>query len=159
MWSRALPSASVAFALDKLRARDAAGHERLVARHFLGQLDGGRVDFFRLSAIAGAAQLFARAKKRQRLQHMRAGVEKLAMQLAERIRMLDGDLRRELAAAAAGADLLAAGAAVHIAAALQLDQVAAIANDEALFETISNGFHGASSVSSAEACGASGCDW
>ena len=83
-------------------------------------------------AVAGAAQLLARAEKRERLQHLRAGAEKLAVQLAQRVGMLDRDLRRELPAAAAGADLLAARAAVDVAAALQFDQIAAVADDGAL---------------------------
>ena len=63
------------FALDELRARDAAGHERAVAGHFLRQLHGGGVDRLRLRAVAGAAQLLARAEERERLQHLRAGVQ------------------------------------------------------------------------------------
>ena len=53
------------------------------------------------------------------------------MQLAQRVGLLDRHLGRELAAAAAGADLLAARAAVDVPAALQLDQIAAVADDDA----------------------------
>ena len=128
------------FALDQLRARHAAGHQGLVAGDFLRQFHRGEVDLLGLRPVAGPVQLLARAEKRQRLQHLRAGVEELAVQFAQRIGMLDGDLGRELAAAAAGADLLAAGAAVDVAAALQFDQIAAVADDRSLLDKFSDRF-------------------
>jgi hypothetical protein len=70
-----------------------------------------------------------------------AGIEKLPMQLAERVRVLDGHLRRELAAPATRADLLASGPAVDIAAALEFQQISAVADDDAVLEQFRKEFH------------------
>ena len=95
-----------------------------------------------LGAIAGAVQFLARAKKRQRLQRLGTGLKKFAMQLAERLRIFDRDFGRELAAAFAGADFLAARTAVHVTASFQFDEITAVAEDDAFIQPGSNGFHG-----------------
>ena len=64
------------------------------------------------------------------------------MQFAQRVRILDGDFRRELAAALAGADFLATGTAVHVTAAFEFDQIAAVAEHGAGFHEVVDGrFH------------------
>jgi hypothetical protein len=128
-------------ALDELGPRDAAGHQGAIARNFLCQANGGLVDLFGLGAVAGAVQFFARAEECQRLENLRTGCQKLAVQLAQRVRLLDGDLRSELAAAAPGADLLAPRAAVDIAAPLEFDQVATVADDRAFVHQFGNRLH------------------
>ena len=130
------------FAFDQLCARDAARHERSVAGDFLRELHGGMVDLLGLRAVAGPVKLFARAEECERLQHLRAGVEKLAVKLPQRVGVLDGHLRRELAATLAGADLFATGPAVHATAAFEFDEITAVAQDNSFFEESSDGFHG-----------------
>ena len=68
-------------------------------------------------------------------------MEKLAVQLLQRLGILYGHFWRELAAALAGADLLPTGPAVHIAAAFQFDEIAAVAKDRSLFKERGDGFH------------------
>ena len=55
------------------------------------------------------------------------------MQFDERVGMLDGHLRRELPAPPAGADLFATRAAVDPPAALELDQIATVAEHGTVF--------------------------
>src|SRR5688500_18376819 len=55
------------------------------------------------------------------------------MQLAQRVRLFDGHLGRELSAAAPGANLLAPRTAFNVAAAFQFDQVTAVAQHRPLF--------------------------
>ena len=99
-------------------------------------------DLLGLRAVAGPVKLFARAEECERLQHLRAGVEKLAVKLPQRVGVLDGHLRRELAATLAGADLFATGPAVHATAAFEFDEITAVAQDNSFFEESSDGFHG-----------------
>jgi hypothetical protein len=103
--------------LDELRSRNAASHESLITSHILCQFHRGEINLLDLHAIAGAAQLFARAEERERLQHLRPRVKKLAVKLLQRVGLLDSNFRRKLATATARPDLLASRAAVDVAAA------------------------------------------
>src|SRR6185503_3493321 len=53
---------SHAFTFGELRARNAPGHERLVARDFLRELYGGTVDAFGVRAVTRAVEFLARAE-------------------------------------------------------------------------------------------------
>ncbi len=68
------------------------------------------------------------------------------MQLAERVRIFDSHFRCELAAALAGADLFTTRSAVHVTAAFQFDEITAVAEDDAVFKQVSDGFHAMASV-------------
>ena len=81
------------------------------------------------------------------------------MQLAQRVGMFDGDFGRKLTAAAAGADLFASGAAVDVSAALEFDQIAAVADDGALLHEFGDRFHRETSVSMAVGIVWFGSDW
>ena len=84
----------------------------------------------------------ARPKEGEGLQDLRAGAQELPMQLPQRLGVFDGHLGRELPAASSGANLLASGPAVHVAAALELDEITAIANHDAGLELFGDaGFH------------------
>ena len=63
------------------------------------------------------------------------------MQLPQCIGILDRDLRRELPTAPAGADHLTARAAVDVPTPLELDQVAAVAEDDIPVEQLLNRRH------------------
>lgn len=85
-----------AFALGELSAGHAARDEGVVARNFFRELHGSVVDVFGLGAVAGAAQIFARSEKGKRLKHLGSRVEKLPVQFAQGMRVVDGDLRGKL---------------------------------------------------------------
>ena len=68
------------------------------------------------------------------------------MQLAQRVRIFNRHFRRELAAALAGADLFTARSTVHVTAAFQFDEIAAVAEHDALVKQGSDGFHAMVSV-------------
>jgi hypothetical protein len=99
------------------------------------------IDRLRLRSIARAGQLLARAEEGQRLKNLGSGPEEFAMQLTEGLGLLDGNFGRELTAALARANLFAAGAAVHIAASFQFDEIASVAEDDGVFEESGNGLH------------------
>ena len=103
--ARVLGSAG-SLALKKLGARHAARYERLMAADFLRETDGGEIDRFGLRAVTSAREFFARAKKRQRLEHLRARAKEFAVELLERFGLFDGHFGSELPATLAGADLL-----------------------------------------------------
>src|SRR5204862_4526432 len=117
-----------------------------------GEMHGGVVDDLGLCTIAGAVQFVACGEKRERLQHLRAGLEKFPMQFAEGVRVLDGHFGRELAAAFAGADFVATRTAVHVTATLEFDEVTAVSEDSAFFQQSSDGFHATASVFGADVC-------
>ena len=68
------------------------------------------------------------------------------MQFAQGVGMLDGYFGRELAAAFASPNFLAAGAAIDVAAAFEFDQIAAVAEDDPFFQERGDGAHASSIV-------------
>ena len=94
-----------------------------------------------LRAVARAVQFLARGEEGERLQHLRAGLEEFAVQLAERVRIFHGHFRRELAAAFARANFFTARTAVHIAASFQFDEITTVPEEDAFFQHGSDRFH------------------
>src|SRR5262249_44067340 len=130
--------------------RHTASDQRIVAGNFFRQSDGGEIDLLDLGSITGSPKLLACAKKCQGLQHLRTCIQKLAMELSQCIRIFNSDFRRELATAAAGTNLFAAGTAVDIPAALQFDEIATVADNTSTHQKIGNAFHINLSVSASE---------
>src|SRR6185503_4180784 len=122
-----------AFTLEKLCPRDRACDQRIASGHFPRDANSRGVDGFGLRAVTGSIQFLAGPEKGERLQHLRACIKKLAVQLPQRVGMLDGDFGSELATAFTRSDLFAARAAVHPATALQFDEIAAVAQDDTPF--------------------------
>src|SRR5262249_27144782 len=124
--------------------------KRIVASNFFRQSDGGEIDLLDLASVTGSPKLLACAKKCQGLQHLRTCIEKLAMELSQCIRIFNTNFWRELATAAAGTNLFAAGTAVDISAALQFDEIATVANNTSIPQKFGNAFHIKLSVSTTE---------
>src|ERR1043166_47907 len=72
--------------------------------------------------------------------------------------MLNGDFGRELTAALAGSDFFAAGAAVHVPATLEFDQITAVPQHNAILKQGQNRFHKGSSGFNFESSGVAGRD-
>ena len=126
------------FALEELSARHTAGDEGPVVGCFTGQTHGSLVDDFGLRAVTGAVELLARGEKRQCLKHSRARVKEFLVQQAQGFGMLDCYFRSELAAATASTDLFTPRPAVHVTTAFELEQVPAVAQNDAVFKQVEN---------------------
>src|SRR6267142_1529059 len=96
---------------------------------------------FRMRPVSGTPQLLSGAEESERLQHLRADIEKLAVQFSQRIRVLDGNFGRELTTALTRAHCFAPGAAIDIPAAFQFDQITAVAQDDTLLQQCLDQFH------------------
>src|SRR5260370_22360561 len=130
------------FTLDQLSAGHTSCDERFSTGDFSRDAHGGAIDRLSLRTIPCTVQFLSGAKKGKRLKHLRARAKKFAVQLAKGVRIFEGNFRCKLAAPFARADPFATGTTVHISAALQFDQVAAVPENDAFFEQLINGFHG-----------------
>src|ERR1700675_358189 len=91
----------------ELSPRNRARNQCFASRDFTCNTHRRRIDGLGLLPEPRSIQFFPRSEEGESLQHLRASVEKLAVQLAQSIGMLDGYFGRELSAAFAGPDLFA----------------------------------------------------
>src|SRR5437899_111892 len=97
----------------------------MMDRGLAGEADRGAVDVAHLVRVSDRRELLLARVEGERLQDFGTRVEELLVELRHRGRMLDDDLGRERTR-------------LHVAAFLEFEQVAAIAEDHALFELIEN---------------------
>src|SRR5262245_56705620 len=90
---------SNALAFEQLRPRHTARNQGFPVCGFLGDSHCRRIDRFGLTAIAGTVEFLSSPEKGQSLQHLRAGIQELAVQLAQGIGMFECHFGCELTAA------------------------------------------------------------
>jgi hypothetical protein len=106
------------------REREVAGDERAAFRGNLTRdPDGVAVDVVDLAGEPDGRELVVARVEGHRLEHLGAGAQELAVELRERLGMLDHDLGRERAG-------------LDVAPLLELEQVAAVAEDAPLREPL-----------------------
>src|SRR5882762_291425 len=120
------------FSFKKLCPRNRACHQGSGSRDFARNADGGGIDSLGLPSVTGSIQLFPRSEESECLQDLCAGIEKLPMQLAQGVRMLDGHFGCELSTSFSGADFFASRATVHPSATLEFEEVSAVSQYNAL---------------------------
>src|SRR5882762_1715516 len=120
------------FPFKKLCPRNRACHQGPGSRDFARNADGGGIDSLGLPSVTGSIQLFPRSEESECLQDLCAGIEKLPMQLAQGIRMLDGHFGCELSTSFSGADFFASRATVHPSATLEFEEVSTVSQYNAL---------------------------
>ena len=99
---------------------DVAGEQRAgLLRNRLREIERSPVDRLEVLLAADDAELLAMRVIRERLDDVRSGVNEVAVELGDRLRMLEHDLRHERAG-------------LQIAAALELEDIAFGADDGAL---------------------------
>src|SRR5262249_57435197 len=95
-------------------------------RHLAGDADSGAVDLGQPVGVADLGQLVLAGVERQHLQDLGASVDELLMDGAQSVGMLNGDLRRERPR-------------LDVTPFLQRQQVAAVAEDDAMFQFVEDG--------------------
>ena len=98
-----------------------AGHQAFIAGDFASDSDGGAVEVLELVVKANRRQLVAAGVEGQRLEDIRASFAKFDVQLAESVRMQQGNFGSERTRA-------------HPAALFELQQVTAVAQDWSVLE-------------------------
>src|SRR5207249_11544854 len=98
-------------------------HARPVACDLAGEADRGAVDIARLVRISDRREFLLARVEGDGLQDFGTCVEELLMELFHRCRMLEDGLRRE-------------GPRLNVAAFLEFEKVSAIAEDDALFQSL-----------------------
>src|SRR5215218_4391640 len=122
---------SVARVLD-VRVADVAGVQRAgLPRDLGGARKRAAVDLLERVLLADHPQLLAVRVVGEGLDHVGAGVDELAVELGDELRVVEDDLGHERAG-------------LQVAAALELEQVALSADDGALRETLEESVHRAS---------------